>query len=230
MIIQLSSHLHHQPTPQGGVVILDANTGRWHALNGTAGLLWQSWNDGAGFEHSVATLALHHPSTPVERLRSDAAELLGALMRRGLVRTDVAATTGAVPMASDPPAAPPRLLGLIAFPVLLVAVGLSRMPFRFTHAFVRLLRHCHRGQASADATRTIVNAVDRVAAYYPGRVACMEKSLAAVLLSALRGRRVDLCLGAVPDPYRFHAWVEASGMPVSATGEQALPYLRVLTV
>jgi hypothetical protein len=61
--------------------------------------------------------------------------------------------------------------------------------------------------------------VRRAACWYPGRAACLERSLAAVLLAIAVRRRLDWCLGAVPDPYRFHAWVAVAGTPVTAADD-----------
>lgn len=241
LAIQVPGHLHAQPAPQGGLIVLNTNTGQWHVLNATASALWRDWNAGAGFEQSVASLAVNHPDVDVERLRADTAVLLGGLMNRGLVCAELFASTmtSSIAMAEaleDPTAGdgispPSRLLALLALPVLLLAVLLSRLPFRITHATVRGLRRYHRRQATPQTLSKIVEAVDRAAPYSLGRAACMEKSLAAVLLSAFIGRRADWCIGMLPDPYRFHAWVETAGNPVKGKEEpSATYYLRVLTV
>ncbi|MFC9222993.1 lasso peptide biosynthesis B2 protein [Streptomyces hygroscopicus] len=51
------------------------------------------------------------------------------------------------------------------------------------------------------------------ARWWPGRAACMETSLGAVLAAALLGRRLDWCLGArfAPPPVEYHAWAELPG-------------------
>lgn len=105
-------------------------------------------------------------------------------------------------------------------------------PFRAQLWLVRATRRrwCRRpaepGQAAA-----VVAAVGWAVRRYPGRAACLEQSLAAVLLAAARRRRLDWCLGAAADPYRFHAWVELDGEPVLAPdGPQSLAgYVRMLT-
>jgi hypothetical protein len=65
----------------------------------------------------------------------------------------------------------------------------------------------------------IVEAVHLAGRWYPGRAACLERSLAAVLMAIAVRRRLDWCLGSVPDPYRFHAWVAVDGEPVAATDD-----------
>ena len=88
-----------------------------------------------------------------------------------------------------------------------------------------------RRPATSVEGAAIVAALDWAARRYPGRAACLEQSLAAVLLAAARGWRLDWCLGAVADPYRFHAWVEAEARPVPALDDPRSPtgYRRVFT-
>jgi hypothetical protein len=125
-----------------------------------------------------------------------------------------------------------RRFRLLAFASLLLAVLLVRLPFRTACGLVRVSRRrwCRR-VLPAERADTVVAAVRNAARWYPGRAACMELSLAAVLMAALSRQRLDWCLGAIADPYRFHAWVEIEGRPVSAAGDsEGLGYMRVLTV
>ncbi|TDB97925.1 lasso peptide biosynthesis B2 protein [Actinomadura sp. 7K534] len=237
LAIHVPDHLHHRLNAHGGVVVLNHKTGQWHALNATAGLLWQNWRDGTGFEQSVAAVATRHPDVPAERLRSDAAQLAGELVRRGLLEVgpDLLAEGDAATMAEVAlPAgeAPGRLASVTAFLVLLTAALLIRAPFRLAYATVRFTRRWCRPETSVTRATKIVTAVERSTRYYPGRAACMEKSLAAVLMAAFAGRCLNWCLGAAPDPYRFHAWVEVGDEPVVAPGDFTQPrqYLRVLTL
>ncbi|MGA5497679.1 lasso peptide biosynthesis B2 protein [Streptomyces cinereoruber] len=93
---------------------------------------------------------------------------------------------------------------------LALALVLLRLPFRHTARAARLARRVGRrplGPASAEA---LVGAVRHAARWWPGRAACMETSLGAVLAAALLGRRLDWCLGArfAPPPVEYHAWAE----------------------
>ncbi|TYB44221.1 lasso peptide biosynthesis B2 protein [Actinomadura chibensis] len=237
LAIEVPDHLDHRSNAHGGVVVLNRKTGQWHALNTTAGLLWRHWSEGSGFEQSVAAVAGRHPDVPADRLRADAARLLGDLVRRGLVRADPASCPAgeAVTMAEAPaPArsASGRFRAVVAFPFLVAAALLARAPFRAACAAVSLTRPWCRSDVPVERATRIVAAVERAARRYPFRAACMEQSLAAVLMAALTGRRLTWCIGAVPDPYRFHAWVEAAGAPVVAPGDTADPhrFLRVLAL
>jgi hypothetical protein len=227
-LVQCRSYSH------GGVVLLNLATGRWHALNGSAGMLWRAWQSGASFEQAVAAVARRHPAVSPDRIRADAGQLLDQLVARGLLRIQLPDRAAAVAMAAPEPAGAPARLAdrALALGCLALALVGTRLPFRTTHRLVRLTRRRgHRAPAQRRAS-SIVAAVRWAARWYPGRAACLELSLAAVLLAALLGLRLDWCLGAAADPYRFHAWVEVAGVPVPSPGdiEQQAPFAAVLVV
>lgn len=93
-----------------------------------------------------------------------------------------------------------------------LAVLLLRLPFRHTVRAVRLARRVGRRTLDADRAETLVDAVRHTARWWPGRAACMETSLGAVLAAALLGRRLNWCLGVrfAPPPVEYHAW---AGLP-----------------
>ncbi|WP_129789142.1 lasso peptide biosynthesis B2 protein [Promicromonospora panici] len=67
----------------------------------------------------------------------------------------------------------------------------------------------------ADEAERVVSAVRWASRWVPFRVACLEESIAAVLVLAARRRGVTWCHGVAPDPVQFHAWVQAHGSPVA---------------
>ncbi|MEU0334602.1 lasso peptide biosynthesis B2 protein [Streptomyces sp. NPDC006193] len=144
-----------------------------------------------------------------------------------------------VAMAADPPARPPRASGLPArrTPVpgllgLLIALLLIRLPFRVLVRVVEWTGHrwC-RQEATAEQGAASLAAVRQAAARYPGRAACLETSLAALMTLALRRRRVVWCIGTAVDPYRFHAWIEARGVPIKTADEHGVEnFQRILSV
>ena len=230
--LQAAEHVRYQSEDHGGVLILDTDSGLWIALNATAGDFWRSWQAGAGLEESIAELAVRYPDVSLDSMRTDAEQLVRDLFSRGLIEAiPCGALAGTAAEMAEPEAASAgarpgwRLVGG-ALIVLVVAAVLVRCSFRLSFALVRATRGnwCRRTATSGQAT-VAVTAVSRAARYYPGRAACLEQSLAAVLLSAVRRRRLDWCLGSASDPYRFHAWVEADGRPVP---ESQFGYVRVL--
>jgi hypothetical protein len=129
-------------------------------------------------------------------------------------------------------ARPGWVRGLLALCVLVAACLIVRCcSFRAQLALVRAARRLRRKDAASGEAAVVVAAVDWAVRRYPGRAACLEQSLAAVLLAAAGGRRLDWCLGAVADPYRFHAWVEAGGRPVPTLDDPGSPrgYARLFS-
>lgn len=233
--LQVPTHVHHQTHEHGGIVLLNTATGKWHALNSSAGGFWTCWAQGIGFEESVAEVAGRYPEVPPERVRADANALVHDLVSRSLLVASLPATSGSATMAG--PAAeselrPPWALRLQALCTLVLATLLVKLPFRMISVVViKLRRRWCRDPISGDRAVTTVSAVRHVADRYPGRTACLEQSLAAVLLAALSRRRLDWCLGTLTDPYRFHAWVETEGRPIISVGDPPhLGYLRVLSL
>ena len=103
-----------------------------------------------------------------------------------------------------------QLIGTVS---LLSAYLLLQLPFRIVVRTVALL---DRGavRASAADGQLAVAVVRNAARWFPGRAACLETSLGAVLAARLHGRRLDWCIGARQLPYAAHAWVEAEGQPI----------------
>lgn len=247
--LTIAGHVRHQSQDHGGVVILDTAEGEWLALNATAGDFWRAWGTGAGFEEGLRVVAARYPHVPADALRADAERLMGEFIGRGLLTAaDVPAagttapgslslTVGgeAVMAEAAVPAAVPRpgwRHGGPALCALAAACLLVRCSsFRTQLALVRAARHLGRRAAVSGEAAAVVAAVDWAVRRYPGRAACLEQSLAAVLVAAARGRRLDWCLGALADPYRFHAWVEAEGRPVPALDDPRLPsgYVRLFS-
>ncbi|SHN31015.1 lasso peptide biosynthesis B2 protein [Streptomyces yunnanensis] len=80
------------------------------------------------------------------------------------------------------------------------------LPFRAA----RLARKVGRRPLTAEQAEALVGAVRHTSRWWPGRAACMETSLGAVLAAALLGYRLNWCLGPrfSPPPTEYHAWVE----------------------
>lgn len=238
LTLRIAEHVEYRSQDHGGVLLLDTAAGLWLALNPTAGEFWRSWESGAKFDEGVAEVAARHPGVPQEEIRADAEQLVADLFDRGLIKVVPPVGDGAVAVMGtrDQEVTEQRPGGartVAAFLVLLVATVLLWCPFRVSYALVRATRRgwCRGAPACGQVVLT-ASAVSRAARYFPGRVACLEQSLAVVLLSAMTRKRLDWCLGSAPDPYRFHAWVEAAGQPVLATGDIAAQpgYTRVLSV
>jgi hypothetical protein len=123
--------------------------------------------------------------------------------------------------AAGPPLPPLEWLrSVMALLLLAVADVMLRCSFRGSCALVRRSRNSWcRSAMPVDRAERSVEALRRAARWYPGRAACLERSLAAVLLAAAVRRRLDWCLGSAPDPFRFHSWVAVAGQLVAAADD-----------
>lgn len=97
---------------------------------------------------------------------------------------------------------------------LALALVLLRLPFRHTVRVVRWARRAGRRPLDPTRANTLVAAVRHTGRMWPGRMACMETSLGAVLAAALLGRNLTWCLGVrfSPPPTEYHAWVQLPGV------------------
>lgn len=227
--------VHAEHDALGGLILLHQGTGQWHVLNPTASAMWSSLIDAGDIEAAVATVAAAYPDVPLDDLRRDMEQLAADLITRNLLiptGTTAPAEQG-LAMALPLPTSrrirrSDRLAALLAFPV---ALCLLRLPFqtssRLTHRYTSSLPPATREQAAA-----AVDAAHAAARSYPGRAACLELSLTAVLAAAARGRRLDWCFGFATDPRRFHAWVETDGRPVTHPADEPLgtAYRRILAI
>lgn len=243
--VEVAGHVRHRSDESGRVVILDEAAGEWVVLNQTAGELWRGWQAGTGIDQAISRVVERYPGVPEAAIRADAEQLLGELLARRYVARagnatgpaspapvladqgpgtgadrSVGATMAAPLPGGSSPAPLPWGRVALALVFLLAADVLLRCSFRRSVALVRSSRRswCRSTLPVGRASGT-VEAVRRAARWYPGRAACLERSLAAVLLAIAARRRLDWCLGAVPDPYRFHSWVAVGGDPVTAADD-----------
>ncbi|MGH3632383.1 MAG: lasso peptide biosynthesis B2 protein [Sciscionella sp.] len=78
------------------------------------------------------------------------------------------------------------------------------------HRVTQVVRHLTRTTrcpASATDVLTALRTVDMGARWLPCRVACLERTLAAVLLLAIRRRGVSWNVGVHTPPFTMHAWL-----------------------
>ncbi|GAB3117736.1 hypothetical protein GCM10027160_28700 [Streptomyces calidiresistens] len=121
-----------------------------------------------------------------------------------------------------------RVPAAVALAVALVA---GRLPLRHRIRLVRCVRALpYAAPARLEQLHAAVLAVRPT--WWPGRIACLETSLAMVIAAALTGRRARWVLGARFLPHAAHAWAEVPGAAVGRDEQGAAdrPWLPVLTV
>lgn len=225
----------------GGGVVLDLRAGRWYALNATAQRMWDELCRTGNLDDAVRAVAAAYPPEWEQRIRADGERLVAELADRRLVvvgnadgRTPAtedereAAGTPCV-FAADPTvrAAPCARAHL----ALLMSLLLLRLPFRWTTRLVALARRrrCRPDPTTAEVAGILV-ALGRAARRWPGRVACLESSLGAVLTAILCRWRLDWVIGVADDPARFHSWVEVHGVAIVPEPEPDFPDFRRVLV
>ncbi len=219
--------IYHLLDDERGLVLVDVRSGECHVLNPPGLVTWSVLSAGGTRDDAVTALASRYPAVSGERLRADVDTLLRDLREAGLVPSTTGlhrerrrAQPAAVPMAAGAPGRP----GVKAAGFLVVAALLLLLPFKVAH---RIALRVGRGRPALDPARArrMVAEVSRAAGWFPGRAACLQISLATVLWAGFTGRRADWCFGVLPDPYTFHAWIEAGGERVT-TGDEP-PYHRL---
>lgn len=135
-------------------------------------------------------------------------------------------------MALPGPTRPlPRTDRLAALAVFAIAVVLLRLPFaRLTRLVAMIKTVCCRRDATPDEAEIAALAAHAAGRWFPGRAACLENSLAAVLVAAAKGRAVEWCIGARTAPYASHAWIQTRGRPAGEPAETDRPYLLLLRI
>lgn len=239
-----SRNAYYYEHDNGGVVILDVVSGRWIALNSTASDHWRAWSVGKDLSYSVATVAARCPGVPRTLIQAGAESLRAELTARGLIGAVPArwyctpVVTAGIVMAETRSAE--KITGIrsrLRLTAALVCIALASLMVRRSFRTAIWLvcssrRRWCQTVPDAVAARRAVAAVSKASCFYPGRSACLELSLATVLLAAVRRRRLDWCIGSAINPYQFHAWVELQGKPLPdpARTIEDMRYRRILAV
>lgn len=236
--VHLPAHLHTAAGRDGTLYVLDSRTGRWLVLNASGARLWRAVLETGDVEQGIDEVAIRYARSTAERFRVDARDVVSDMIANRLLAPGSASTRpreaakgqpcGALLATGPEPGPWPALL---AGSSLLFALLLLRLPFRHTARLVDMLTRvwCTRSIDQAEAL-SAVGAVEAVADRYPGRAACLERSLGAVLAAAIRRRRLSWVLGVAENPSRFHAWVEFDGRIVTRSADAQTAFIRVWSV
>ncbi|WP_371790406.1 lasso peptide biosynthesis B2 protein [Streptomyces sp. NBC_01471] len=124
--------------------------------------------------------------------------------------------------------APPLVLRALAVLALALAVPAHRLPLVWLMRATRLLARFP--PADTAFAREVHRAVLAVRpAWWGGRLACMEVSLATVIALRVCGHRVHWVLGARALPNEAHAWVQGKGYTLGLEEDDPVrPWAAVL--
>ncbi|MFJ6212651.1 lasso peptide biosynthesis B2 protein [Streptomyces sp. NPDC092296] len=112
------------------------------------------------------------------------------------------------PTAREPAARRALAFMAVALALVVAHTGPRRRRFARMVALARLARQLGRRPVDEGTALSMVRAVDAVGRLVPLRVACLERTTAAVTALAACGWRAHWCHGVAPDPVRLHAWME----------------------
>lgn len=236
--LHVPRHVHWAEDDSGSVTVLNEHTGQWHLLNPTAAFTWHMARDDRPAAEVITALAARYPEVPQERIREDFEELLGDLRTRGLISietdNEVVNAWNETSMALEVPATDrvgARYLVAVAL-ALPIAMILSRLPFRWVAQLIRSVKQrlpCP--EATIEEADALARVAQRVARWYPGRVACWEQSLIVMVAARFYGRSLTLHLGTATDPRRFHAWIEVRGQVLTVDRDPCpQSYRRVFVI
>jgi hypothetical protein len=235
--VRLPEHLHVADGRAGTVYVLNARSGQWLVLNSAAARLWQTVAVTGDIERGIDELAGEYAPPAAERFRVDAHNIVGDMLANRLLVPGSSSVSCWEAPKGQPSGTlhanskPTMSMAVLAGWSLMIALVLVRLPFRYTLRLVDALTKlwCTDLVSRSDALSTVA-AVEAAADRYPGRAACLERSLGAVVAAAFRRRRLSWVLGVVEDPNRFHAWVEVDGKIVTRSADVPTAFIRVLIV
>jgi hypothetical protein len=117
-----------------------------------------------------------------------------------------------------------------ALAALLVRLAVRTARFDHITAAARWLASTTRRDATRDDVVRVLHAVDAGAAWAPVRIACLERSLTALVLLAARRRSVTWQIGVRTPPLAAHAWlVDHDGQPIGEPSTTAA-YQPLITI
>ncbi|MQS38413.1 lasso peptide biosynthesis B2 protein [Streptomyces katsurahamanus] len=218
-----------------GAAVLDLATGRWKVLDPIAAGLLDLPTGRREREAAIEEATAHWAATGADpdRVRADLTRVAADLDHLRADRTVHSAPPTPPPAVRFAPTARPTARSRAAAGVGLAAalLLLRILPIRHVVAVARAAARLPGRPARVQDAEAVLAAVLAAGAWWPGRVACLEESLAVHLAAALTGHPVRWVLGARFVPHGAHAWVVADGHVIGQDeNDRVWPYLPVLTI
>ncbi|MEU6756007.1 lasso peptide biosynthesis B2 protein [Streptomyces sp. NPDC046685] len=217
-----------------GTALLDLASGRWKFLDPIAGDVFDRLAAGATAEAAIDELTDRWAATGADpaMVRASLTSVTVDLATLGVDSAVRRAQPASAPVVRFAPGARPSLWARVAGGAGLVGalLFLRVLPFRHVVALARAAGRLPGRPARVEDAESLLVAVRALGAWWPGRIACLEESLAVHLAAALTGRPVRWVLGARFVPRGAHAWVVVDGHVIGQDeADRVWPYLPVLT-
>ncbi|MFC4508473.1 MULTISPECIES: lasso peptide biosynthesis B2 protein [Streptomyces] len=221
-MMRVPSGVHRAGLGEDAAAVLNARTGTWQWMNTATERIWSAAL-GETLPQLVQEMRAEGTPGNVETIVIGIVESLkqaGLLTDSGPGSAALPPPMPAVTAPATPGAEPGWAARVLARLGLVLALGMMRLPMRSRMRLLGCLRFLppvsHAVAASAAAAVPVIRP-----AWWPGRIACLEVSLATVLTIALRGRRAHWIIGARRLPNEAHAWVWTDHGAFGLTGLDA---------
>lgn len=216
-----------------GAAVLDLATGRWTLLDPIAADLLDLPADVSERAAAIEEFTARWAATGADpdRVRADLTRVAADLDRLRAGRPVHHSLSGPPPTVRFAPTVRPSVRDRAsAFIGLAAALLLLRLlPIRHVTAVALAATRLPGRPARVHDAESLLAAVRSAGRWWPGRVACLEESLAVHLAAALTGRRTRWVLGARFAPRGAHAWIESDGHVIGQDETDRIwPYLPVL--
>ncbi|WP_051828576.1 lasso peptide biosynthesis B2 protein [Streptomyces bicolor] len=200
--------VHRAHLGDDAVAVLSVDTGKWQWMNTATERIWSAALSGTVPELVNQMRAQGVPGD-VEAIVTGTIEQLqqgGLLTDAGLGSPVLPPPMPAVTAVATPCSRPGWTVRMMARVGLALALAVMRLPMSARMRLLNGLRFLPSAPPSVAASAAAAVLLVRPACW-PGRIACMEVSLATVLTIGLQGRRAHWVLGARRLPNEAHAWV-----------------------
>lgn len=224
----------HAARGSAGAGVLDLATGRWTVLDPIAADLLDLPSDALERSAAIEGFTARWAATGADpdRVRADLERVAAGLERLRAGRPVHLTPPGPTPPVRFAPASRPSIRGWAGAGIGLAAslLLLRLLPIRHVHTLARTAARLPGRPARVHDAEAVLAAVRAIGTWWPGRVACLEESLAVHLGAALTGRPVKWVLGVRFAPRGAHSWVVAEGHVIGQDeADRVWPYLPVLT-
>jgi hypothetical protein len=188
---------------EGGVALLDVDTGDVFVGNGIAAAVWTEIAEGETLANTVSKIARKYGITE-ESARKDACEFVQSLIGQGLLRR------ARVPRVrrNKYSLALAALWELIRYDIVMAL-------FRFRRIYREFSASPPPACAAPDIETAVVDAVNTAGSFYWKPVMCLQRSVATARLLRRYGVGAQLVIGYRNEPFFSHAWVEVAGRVVN---------------
>lgn len=115
--------------------------------------------------------------------------------------------------------------------VLLIASAAFRyLSLAQIHSILGAAKHYCIREITVSEAHDVRSSLHQASYLFPGRVACLEMSLAFILLSLSKRLAATWCLGVATNPFYSHAWIEVENQPFCEADYVEKLFIKLVSV